>query len=141
MPDTNKIRLKSLDIIRGINLFLMLFVNDLFDEGVPHWLVHAKANEDGMGLADVVFPCFLFLVGLSIPFALSNRLKTESKFEISKHILIRTISLLVIGIFMVNTDDYNQQLTGLNKYVWILAGYVSIFLVWNNYTGKYGGYF
>ncbi len=136
MTDTSKIRLKSLDIMRGINLFLMLFVNDLFDEGVPHWLVHAKASDDGMGLADVVFPCFLFLVGLSIPFALSNRFKTDSKFEISKHILIRTVSLLVIGVFMVNTDDYNQQLAGVNKYVWILAGYICIFLVWNNYTGK-----
>jgi heparan-alpha-glucosaminide N-acetyltransferase len=136
MNNTTKIRLNSLDIMRGLNLFLMLFVNDLFHDGVPHWLVHTKADDDGMGLADVVFPCFLFLVGLSIPFALSNRFQKESKFEISKHILVRTASLLIIGVFMVNADDYNQQLAGLNKYVWILAGYVSVFLVWNNYRSN-----
>ncbi|MCW3094328.1 MAG: hypothetical protein JWP81_5397 [Ferruginibacter sp.] len=136
MNNTAKIRLNSLDIMRGLNLFLMLFVNDLFHDGVPHWLVHTKADDNGMGLADVVFPCFLFLVGLSIPFALSNRFQTERKFEISKHILLRTVSLLIIGVFMVNAGDYNQQLAGLNKYVWILAGYVSVFLVWNNYRGN-----
>ena len=136
MNNTTKIRLNSLEIMRGLNLFLMLFVNELFHDVVPHWLVHTKADDDGMGLAYVVYPCFLFLVGLSIPFALSNRFQTESKFEISKHILLRTVSLLIIGVFMVNADDYNQKLAGLNKYVWILAGYVSVFLVWKNYRGN-----
>ena len=126
-------RLKSLDIMRGLNLFLMLFVNDLFEEGVPQWLVHSKKDFDGMGLADVVFPCFLFLVGLSIPFAFGRRLLTESKTHIAKHILIRTVSLLIIGVFMVNINEYNEQLSGLNKYVWILAGSISVFLIWNNY--------
>src|SRR5436190_22442334 len=98
MNNTTKIRLNSLDIMRGLKLLLMLSVNDLFHDGVPHWLVHTKADEDGMGLADVVFPCFLFLVRLSIPFALSNRFQSESKFEISKHILVRTASLLIIGV-------------------------------------------
>ena len=34
-------RILSIDIMRGITLFLMLFVNDLFVEGVPCWLTHA----------------------------------------------------------------------------------------------------
>jgi len=44
-------------------MLLMIFVNDL-------WTLHNirlartyRAKEDGMGLADVVFPCFLFIVG------------------------------------------------------------------------------
>jgi heparan-alpha-glucosaminide N-acetyltransferase len=119
--------------MRGLNLFLMLFVNDLFEEGVPNWLVHSKKDFDGMGLADVVFPCFLFLVGLSIPFAFSNRFSTERKIDSAKHILTRTVSLLIIGVFMVNINDYNAQLSGLNRYVWILAGSISVFLIWNNY--------
>lgn len=36
----------------------MLFVNDLYTPGVPKWLVHTAAQEDGMGLADWVFPGF-----------------------------------------------------------------------------------
>jgi heparan-alpha-glucosaminide N-acetyltransferase len=133
MGSSTKVRLKSLDIIRGLNLFLMLFVNDLFEPGVPRWLLHAEKNYDGMGLADIVFPCFLVLVGLSIPFAFAKRFQTESTFKISKHILIRTFSLLIIGVFMVNIGEYNEQLSGLNKYVWILAGSISVFLIWNNY--------
>jgi hypothetical protein len=43
-------RILSIDIMRGLTLFLMLFVNDLFVPGVPTWLVHTKGNVDGMGL-------------------------------------------------------------------------------------------
>ena len=45
-------RILSIDIMRGLTLFLMLFVNDLFEPGVPGWMVHAKGDFDGMGLAD-----------------------------------------------------------------------------------------
>ena len=62
-------RIMSIDIMRGLTLFLMLFVNDLYEPGVPYWLVHTKADVDGMGLADWVFPGFLFMVGMSVPYA------------------------------------------------------------------------
>ncbi|RZL99473.1 MAG: DUF1624 domain-containing protein, partial [Pedobacter sp.] len=63
----SKARILSIDIMRGLTLFLMLFVNDLYSNGVPEWLHHTKASTDGMGLADWVFPGFLFMVGMSIP--------------------------------------------------------------------------
>ena len=127
-------RILSIDIMRGLTLFLMLFVNDLYVAGVPKWLVHTAASEDGMGLADWVFPGFLFIVGLSIPFAfLARQKKTESKLQIISHILIRTLSLLIIGVFMVNVGAYNADLTGINKYVWAILVYVFIFLIWNKY--------
>ncbi|WP_286753171.1 MULTISPECIES: hypothetical protein [Sphingobacterium] len=43
------IRIRSMDVMRGLTLFLMLFVNDLFIPAVPKWLVHTEADEDGMG--------------------------------------------------------------------------------------------
>ncbi len=66
-------RVFSIDIMRGITLCLMLLVNDLFEPGVPAWMVHTKAETDGMGLADWVFPGFLFMAGLSIPYAMAAR--------------------------------------------------------------------
>jgi len=120
-----------MDIMRGLTLFLMLFVNDLYTPGVPKWLVHTAATEDGMGLADWVFPGFLFMVGLSIPFAFSARSKSNK--ELIQHILERTVSLLIIGIFMVNTGGINAELTGISKTLWIVSGYVAIFLIWNKY--------
>ena len=136
----NKIRIQSIDIMRGLTLFLMLFVNDLYTLGVPKWLVHTTAQEDGMGLADWVFPGFLFIVGMSIPFAFMARKKMgESNIQLLSHILIRTFSLLIIGIFMVNLGDYNADLVGINKFLWAVLVYLSIFLIWNNYPkeGKF----
>lgn len=132
----NKTRIESIDIMRGLTLFLMLFVNDLYTPGVPKWLVHTAATEDGMGLADWVFPGFLFMVGLSIPFAFMARKKRgASNIHLFSHILIRSISLIIIGIFMVNMENYNAELTGINKNLWAILIYVCIFLIWNKYPG------
>ncbi len=114
----------------------MLFVNDLYTPGVPKWLVHTEANFDGMGLADWVFPGFLFMVGLSIPFAFAAReKKNESSIQLLVHILTRTISLLIIGVFMINaSESYNAELTGMSKTWWVVLGYISVFLIWNKYA-------
>ncbi|HAH24493.1 MAG TPA: DUF5009 domain-containing protein, partial [Prolixibacteraceae bacterium] len=80
-------RILSIDVMRGLTLFLMLFVNDLFEPGVPAWMVHAKGNVDGMGLADWVFPGFLFMVGMAIPYAIGSRIKNgETKLKVFLHI-------------------------------------------------------
>jgi len=130
-------RILSIDIMRGLTLFLMLFVNDLFEPGVPEWLVHAKGNFDGMGLADWVFPGFLFMVGMSVPYAIrSRRQKGDSNMQILNHILIRTISLLIIGILMMNSGSLNPELSGINRNLWSILLYVSVFLIWNTYPDK-----
>ncbi len=127
-------RVLSIDIMRGLTLFLMLFVNDLYVPGVPSWLVHTKADFDGMGLADWVFPGFLFMVGMAVPFAIQSRLKMgDTTSRIMIHIFIRTISLLIIGVFMMNSSQINPDLTGINKNLWAILMYVSVFLVWNQY--------
>ena len=134
-------RILSIDIMRGLTLFLMLFVNDLYVPGVPSWLVHTKADFDGMGLADWVFPGFLFMVGMAVPFALQNRLKMGDTFpRILAHILVRTISLLVIGVLMLNSSRINAGLSGISSDLWAMLMYISVFLVWNNY-GKLKGNF
>lgn len=132
MADSN--RINSIDIMRGLTLVLMLFVNDLFVPGVPVWLGHTEANFDGMGLADWVFPGFLFMVGMAVPFSIGNRIaRGENNSAITKHILIRTISLLIIGVLMSNSRNVNGEFTGLSKSVWSLIMYSGVFLVWNNY--------
>lgn len=133
MAESN--RINSIDIMRGFTLVLMLFVNDLHMPGVPAWLGHREADFDGMGLADWVFPGFLFMVGMAIPFAIGGRIaKGENKSSISKHILIRTISLLIIGVLMANSRNVNGEFTGLSKSIWSFIVYSGVFLIWNNYT-------
>ncbi len=128
-------RILSIDIMRGLTLVLMLFVNDLYMPGVPAWLGHMKADFDGMGLADWVFPGFLFMVGMAIPFALGGRItKGEANIDIAKHISIRTISLLIIGVLMLNSGRVNAELTGMSKNLWAVLMYTGVFLVWNKYS-------
>lgn len=128
-------RILTIDIMRGLTLFLMLFVNDLYTPGVPQWLVHTKADFDGMGLADWVFPGFLFMVGMAIPFAIqSRRKKGHSTAKIVAHIMVRTVSLLIIGVLMMNVSRLNSELTGINKNLWAILMYISVFLVWNSYS-------
>jgi len=129
------VRIRSIDIMRGLTLFLMLFVNDLFEPGVPSWLVHTKSDFDGMGLADLVFPGFLFIVGMSVPYALASRIHSgQSKKEIFSHIVLRTVSLIIIGLLMMNSGRLNPELSGISKSLWAILMYLSVFLIWNNYS-------
>ncbi len=132
-------RVFSIDIMRGLTLFLMLFVNDLYVDGVPEWLVHTKADFDGMGLADWVFPGFLFMVGMAVPYAIQSRLKAGDTYpRVLVHILVRTFSLLIIGIFMLNSSLLNSDIAGINKNLWAILMYVSVFMIWNQYRNLSG---
>lgn len=134
---TNQSRILSIDIMRGLTLLLMLFVNDLNMDVAPAFMGHTDADFDGMGLADWVFPGFLFIAGMSIPFAITNRIsKGLTQTDNIKHILYRTVSLIVIGILMLNTSRVDPELTGISKNLWALLMYFAVFLVWNNYRSK-----
>lgn len=139
---TNYNRISSIDIMRGLTLFLMLFVNDLNMKIAPAWMGHQKADFDGMGLADWVFPGFLFLVGMAIPFSFSKRFSQGQPLrEISRHIVTRFISLIIIGVLMLNSGRVNPELTGISKNLWAILMYIGVFLVWNDYKDKENKYF
>lgn len=60
-------RLLSIDAFRAVTLLLMIFVNDFGTlREIPEWLGHAREEDDAMGFSDVIFPAFLFIVGLSM---------------------------------------------------------------------------
>lgn len=96
----------AIDMLRALTMFIMIFVNDFWKvHDVPHWLEHATYGEDFMGLADIVFPCFLFAVGMSIPYAIEGRYaKGYSGESTLGHILSRTFALLVMGAFITNSE-------------------------------------
>jgi len=131
-------RIESIDILRGITILVMIFVNDVAGvRGTPFWMKHISPPlADGMTFVDIVFPAFLFIVGMSIPFALNRRFdQGQSTFEIWKHILIRTLSLLIIGVFMVNSDSLSAA-GYLSPSLWILLMYTGVIMVWNKSADK-----
>jgi predicted acyltransferase len=129
-------RVRSIDVLRGLTVLLMLFVNDMPGvEDAPVWLKHIQPpTADGMTLPDFVFPAFLFIVGLSSPFGIeSRRGRGESWIAIWRHVLTRTASLLVIGVFMVNSPA--SQGGWLDPNLWWLLAYTGVILVWNDWRG------
>ena len=62
----NNNRILSIDVFRGLTIFLMVVVNDLMPvTGIPAWLKHASSDANTMTFVDVVFPAFLFIVVIS----------------------------------------------------------------------------
>jgi heparan-alpha-glucosaminide N-acetyltransferase len=127
-------RLHSIDVLRAINMFFMIFVNDLSGvRNVPGWIDHVKGNEDGMGFADTIFPVFLFIAGLSIPLAIGRRIsKGDSFTAIAGYILLRSFALIVMGFFHVNMEEYSPDAI-LPIGVWELLLTLSFFLIWLDY--------
>jgi len=98
-PESPK-RLVSLDIFRGATIGAMIIVNNLrvwCDTPCFPQLVHAAWN--GCTLADLIFPFFLFIVGVSTVFSLDQRVQTGgSHRQLYRHILIRTTVLFLLGL-------------------------------------------
>src|SRR5579863_8107961 len=134
-------RLASIDVFRAITMMLMIFVNDLvLDEKVPRWLEHAAEGEDRLGLADTVFPAFLFIVGLSIVFAVRNwESKGMSRRSVLWHILSRSFALLVMGVYAVNYEEYYTGQAVIGKYAWLLIATLAFFVIWFNYPESWSG--
>jgi len=126
----------AIDMFRGLTMTLMVFVNEFWKVlNVPHWMEHTATMEDGMGLSDIVFPMFLFAMGLSIPYALERRREkgysTESTLA---HIISRTFALLVMGVFICNQES--REMVG-NRGLWVLLMVIGFFLTWNQYPKEW----
>lgn len=123
-------RVTSIDALRGLTIFTMIFVNDIASVSptiVPDWMRHYH-GKSGMTFVDLVFPAFLFIAGMSIPFALGSRMsKGESLWKTISHILTRTAFLLLVGVMMVNKVPDSTQM-GWSSTLWCVLMYVSAIL-------------
>lgn len=90
-------RLVSVDTLRGLSLAIMVFVNY---GGGQYWFFD-HSIWDGLTVADLVFPWFVFVMGTSMHISLSSlRDKSIPKVEITKKVLWRTIRLFALGVFL-----------------------------------------
>lgn len=88
-------RLISLDVFRGLTILLMTIVNNPGDWGnVYPPLLHAHWN--GCTPTDLVFPFFVFIMGVAVPLAMPDKVYDETTFN---KILIRSLRMLCLGIF------------------------------------------
>ncbi|MCW5981823.1 MAG: DUF5009 domain-containing protein [Bryobacteraceae bacterium] len=93
-----KERLLSLDVFRGFTLLGMVLVNS-HPAGIYPALGHARWH--GWGFADLIFPFFVFIVGVAIPYAFASRLaRGENGRTLFVHILRRSVLLFVVGVLL-----------------------------------------
>ena len=113
----------------------MIWVNDFWTlKSIPKWLKHAATGEDYLGFSDVIFPWFLFVMGMSIPFAFEDRIKKgETIIVMWAHIVLRSIALIVMGLFHMNMEMYNNETSFFTKPIYVIISTSAFFMIWNMY--------
>ncbi|XP_060096966.1 heparan-alpha-glucosaminide N-acetyltransferase-like [Heteronotia binoei] len=105
---TKRRRLLSLDTFRGLSLTLMIFVN--YGGGGYWFFEHAAWN--GLTVADLVMPWFVFIIGTSVALAFHAMTKRGvSRMQLVRKMTWRTVVLFVIGICFLNYGSADGPLS------------------------------
>ncbi len=109
MPNSEQVgsRLISLDVLRGLAVAGMILVTDPGTYSAVYWpLLHSQWN--GVTPTDMIFPAFLFAVGIAITLSFSSRIRRGySTARLARHVLIRSALLFLIGLAINGFPDYN----------------------------------
>lgn len=105
-----KKRLMSLDALRGFDILFLVGMSlilralpNLSDHVVFSWLDNQSHHPDwhGFTLYDLIFPLFIFIVGVAMPFSFSSQMKNiDERGNLYTHIVFRTITLAIIGVVL-----------------------------------------
>ncbi len=108
-------RLGSIDALRGFDMFWItggtefwLALVRLLNQPAGDFLAvqFSHAPWSGFTFYDLIFPLFVFLSGVSIPFSITKRLERgDDRRKLYKHIFIRTLILFVVGVL---DNDLNR---------------------------------
>jgi predicted acyltransferase len=99
-PSTRRERLVSLDVYRGLAVAGMLLVTNAGNWDAIYWpLLHARWN--GWTPTDMIFPSFLFIVGVAMTLSFAARMDAgASRGTLAGHVLRRTLILIAVGLFL-----------------------------------------
>lgn len=99
-------RLLSLDVFRGLTIAGMILVNSPGNPTAYRQLEHSEWN--GCTFTDVVFPFFVFIVGVSLAFSFSKRLERgEPPRALLSKVLQRTLIIFGLGLFLNGFPSYH----------------------------------
>lgn len=135
----------SIDVLRGLAIVGMVLSGTISrNPELPAWLYHAQiappdfvfnANLPGLTWVDLVFPFFLFAMGMSFPFSLNKSLERGvSKNVLVKKIIIRTLKLLVFAILLAHLSPFHYpQEWGWLRYFMGLLAFVGFFMAFSQF--------
>jgi predicted acyltransferase len=127
-------RLLSLDVARGITIAFMIMVNNNGGPGSWRFMNHAVWN--GLTPTDLVFPTFVFIVGVSVVFAFDARLaRGAARVQLARHTLQRAVILILLGI-IVNSFPFfelpHMRFYGVLQRIGVCYLVVGLFYLWDN---------
>jgi heparan-alpha-glucosaminide N-acetyltransferase len=133
--ETISSRNASIDIFRGLTMAVMIFVNELASvKGLPWWTRHAPADVNVMTYVDMVYPFFLFVLGISMPIAIAQRLKRNpSLLSLWGHVLLRSFQLIVLGYILANAELFAPLIAPINSGTWTFFALLGAALFLNAY--------
>jgi predicted acyltransferase len=134
-------RLMCLDVYRGLMVAAMIVVDNPGSDDKAYWAIkHAEWN--GWSPADFIFPSFLFLVGISIVYSFSARLRRgESRGQIVVHALKRSLVLIAVGLLVnaspfIGLDVHTWRFEGVTQRIAICYLVAAILVLWTDYRGQ-----
>jgi predicted acyltransferase len=127
-------RLVFLDVVRGLTVAFMILVNNNGSEEVAYWpLKHADWN--GWTPTDLVFPIFIFLVGISIVFSTASRMaRGEAKSALLMHAFRRAAIIFALGILIHGFPHYplaTLRIYGVLQRIAVCYLVASILYLWD----------
>jgi predicted acyltransferase len=130
------LRVSSVDCLRGLTVAAMLLVNNAGDWSHVHpWLEHASWH--GCNPADLIFPLFLFVAGVSLSLALEPQLERgHSPDLLRRAVLLRATRIVALGLLLhvaaaVLIPDRGLRLPGVLQRIGLciaVAGPVALYL-------------
>ena len=131
-------RLLSLDVARGITIAFMIMVNNNGGRGSWHFMNHAAWN--GLTATDLVFPTFVFVMGISAVFALESRLaRGATRAQIVRHAAVRTVILCLLGV-VVNSFPFfaleHMRFYGVLQRIAVCYFAVTLLYLWDSRVGS-----
>lgn len=136
----NANRITSVDVYRGFVMLLMMaevlsfshVSHSLPNSSFWHFLAFNQDHVDWVGcsLHDMIQPSFSFLVGVALPFSLASRIsKGADKGALVRHAIVRSLILILLGIFLRSMDSKQTYFTFEDTLTQIGLGYTFLFLL------------
>ncbi len=100
-------RVQSLDAFRGLTIAGMILVNNPGSWAYVYPpLAHAAWH--GWTPTDLIFPYFLFILGVAVPYSFARRLEEGAhRGDLVRHIARRSAVLIVLGLAMRAVPDFD----------------------------------
>jgi predicted acyltransferase len=129
-------RYLSLDVYRGFIMLMLVShafgLSSLRDQPGWQWLAAQFEHVEWEGLVfwDLIQPAFMFMVGMAMPFAFTNRsAKGESVRQIFRHVAWRALMLIVLSQILINVSGGKLQVQLINVLSQIAFTYFFTFLI------------